>query len=265
MFERTVLFLTHEQQLISPWVEAAQAAQFKTLLLSPQNIEDFPDPAPLKAASFIIEWLPVQDQYKESTLRMIESLFSPEACILSAAHEVMGGTIASWLQHPKRLTGFCPMGLYRRSSTVTVSKTLQTDAKTIQKTEELFKAIGCQSQWIQDTPGMVLPRIYAMLANEAAFALQEQVASAADIDQAMRLGTNYPYGPLAWADMVGVDVVVNILQNLWQVYHEERYRPCLLLQRMVRAGHLGQQTRQGFFSYETASVSVMNKQVQTVQ
>jgi 3-hydroxybutyryl-CoA dehydrogenase len=90
--------------------------------------------------------------------------------------------------------------------------------------------------WVQDSPGLVLPRIVAMLANEAAFAVQEGVAGAETIDLAMRLGVNYPIGPLAWAQALGHERVLSVLDHLYSEYHEERYRAAPLLRRWVRLG-----------------------------
>lgn len=89
---------------------------------------------------------------------------------------------------------------------------------------------------VEDRIALVTARILAMIVNEAAFALMEGVASVQDIDTAMKLGTNYPKGPLAWADAIGPDVVAGILQALFEEYGEERYRPCVLLKQYARAG-----------------------------
>lgn len=89
---------------------------------------------------------------------------------------------------------------------------------------------------VEDRLGLVAPRILSMIVNEAAFALMEGVAEAEDIDTAMKLGTNYPMGPLQWADAIGVDVVAELLQALFNEYGEERYRPCVLLKQYARAG-----------------------------
>jgi 3-hydroxybutyryl-CoA dehydrogenase len=88
-----------------------------------------------------------------------------------------------------------------------------------------------------------------MIINEAAFALMEGVASAEDIDTAMKLGTNYPLGPLEWADRIGLDQVLAVLEGLQAEYGDDRYRPAPLLRQLVRAGHCGQSTGRGFHSY----------------
>jgi 3-hydroxybutyryl-CoA dehydrogenase len=105
---------------------------------------------------------------------------------------------------------------------------------------------------VQPAAGGVLSRIVCQVINECAFALGEGVGSAADIDTGMVLGLNYPRGPLAWADQIGLDHVLAVLDGLWEEYHEERYRSAPELKRLVRAGRLGRSTGAGFFSYQEA-------------
>ena len=101
------------------------------------------------------------------------------------------------------------------------------------------------------TMGGVFPRIFAMIVNEAAFALQDEVAAAEEIDTAMRLGANYPHGPLALADEVGLDVVLTIIEGVHDESGEDAHRPAPLLKRMVQAGWTGRTAGRGFFTYET--------------
>jgi 3-hydroxybutyryl-CoA dehydrogenase len=105
---------------------------------------------------------------------------------------------------------------------------------------------------VRPAPGGVLSRIVCQVINECAFALGEGVGSAADIDTGMMLGLNYPRGPLAWADEIGLDHVLAVLDGLWEDYHEERYRAAPELKRLVRAGQLGRTSGAGFFSYQEA-------------
>jgi 3-hydroxybutyryl-CoA dehydrogenase len=105
---------------------------------------------------------------------------------------------------------------------------------------------------VAPAPGGVLERIICQVINECAFALGEGVGSAQDIDTGMTLGLNYPRGPLAWADQIGLDHVLAVLEGLWEEYREERYRPAPELRRLVRAGRLGRASSAGFFAYEAA-------------
>ena len=125
-----------------------------------------------------------------------------------------------------------------------------TDDATRSGVERFFSSLGKHVEWVGDAPGLVLGRIVCQLVNEAAFAIQEGVGSAEDIDTAMRLGFNYPRGPLEWADLIELDHVLATLDALYEELHEERYRAAPLLRRMVAEGRLGQSTGEGFFSYE---------------
>jgi 3-hydroxybutyryl-CoA dehydrogenase len=113
--------------------------------------------------------------------------------------------------------------------------------------EALFGALGLDVEWVADAPGLVLGRIVCQLVNEAAFALQREIGSAEDIDTAMRLGFNFPRGPLEWGDAIGLDHVLAVLDGLRDELGEERYRAAPLLRRMVAEGKLGVATGRGFF------------------
>ncbi len=203
--------------------------------------------ADVREAAIVVEW--VSHARKAAILQQLDFMLPETVLIMAASHASLTTQLAAAFKSPERLVGYSPMALTTSRKTLTLSQTPLLSEASRQQSEQFWQALGYATHWIQDTPALVLPRIYAMLANEAAFALQEGVASVEDIDTAMRLGTNYPIGPLAWADLVGVDAVVNILTTLWETYHEARYRPCLLLQKMVASGQLGRTTGQGFYTY----------------
>jgi 3-hydroxybutyryl-CoA dehydrogenase len=115
--------------------------------------------------------------------------------------------------------------------------------------EGFFRSLGLHAEWVGDAPGLVLGRIVCQLVNEASFALERGVGSAEDIDTAMRLGFNYPRGPLEWGDSIGLDHVLAVLDALRDGLGEERYRAAPLLRRLVAEGRLGQSTGVGFFTY----------------
>jgi 3-hydroxybutyryl-CoA dehydrogenase len=102
---------------------------------------------------------------------------------------------------------------------------------------------------VEEAPGFVVNRILIPMINEAAYILMEGVASAEDIDVAMKLGANHPIGPLALGDLIGLDVCLSIMETLYAEFGDAKYRPCPLLRKMVRAGYLGRKTNQGFFKY----------------
>ncbi len=118
------------------------------------------------------------------------------------------------------------------------------------RAERFFAALGKHVAWVGDAPGLVLGRIVCQVINESAFAFGEGVGSARDIDLGMVLGLSHPRGPLEWADEIGVDHVLDVLDALCHEYREERYRAAPALRRLVRAGALGRSTGAGFFSYD---------------
>jgi 3-hydroxybutyryl-CoA dehydrogenase len=119
----------------------------------------------------------------------------------------------------------------------------------VQHAETFFHALGLQTERVEDRVGLVHMRILATLINEAAFAVMEGVATPADIDMAMKLGTGYPKGLLAWADEIGIPIVTIILDALYREYQQERYRPCVLLKQYMRAGWTGKAAGRGFYTY----------------
>lgn len=137
------------------------------------------------------------------------------------------------LQHPQRVVGFDGLFL-NYGKTLTLVRDAQTDKKIQKKVEEFWGTLGYQSQWIKESPAMVLPRIICQLVNEAAFAYLEGVADTETIDLAMRLGVNYPLGPLEWGREIGYSKMLAVLDHLYEEYHEERYRACTLLRRWAR-------------------------------
>jgi 3-hydroxybutyryl-CoA dehydrogenase len=118
------------------------------------------------------------------------------------------------------------------------------------RAERFFQALGKHVAWVGDAPGLVLGRIVCQVVNESAFALGEGVGGARDIDLGMVLGLSHPRGPFAWADAIGLDHVLAVLDALCDEYHEERYRPAPALRRLVQVGRLGRATGAGFFDYE---------------
>jgi 3-hydroxybutyryl-CoA dehydrogenase len=116
--------------------------------------------------------------------------------------------------------------------------------------ERFFATLGKHTAWVGDAPGLVLGRIVCQVINEAAFALAEGVGSADDVDAGMVGGLNYPRGVLGWADQIGLDQVLSVLDGLFEERREERYRAAPLLRELVWSGRIGRQTGEGFFRYE---------------
>ncbi|MHB1537938.1 MAG: 3-hydroxyacyl-CoA dehydrogenase NAD-binding domain-containing protein [Solirubrobacteraceae bacterium] len=149
--------------------------------------------------------------------------------------------------------GFHVVGPFKRARLVELTRTDATSPLAASRAEGFFHTLHKHVEWVGDAPGLVLGRIVCQLVNECAFALGEGVGSASDIDQGMVLGLNHPRGPLAWADEIGLDHVLAVLDGLCDHYREERYRAAPELRRRVLEGRLGRQTDAGFFDQRQRS------------
>ncbi len=146
--------------------------------------------------------------------------------------------------------GFHVLPPLAQARLVELTRIPSSDGLAAANAERFFATLGLLTEWVGDAPGLVLGRIVCQLINEAAFALGEGVGSAADIDTGMVLGLNHPRGPLAWADAIGLDHVLAVLDGLCEEYREERYRPAPALRQHALAGRLGRHVGAGFFSYD---------------
>ncbi|MBZ0321289.1 MAG: 3-hydroxybutyryl-CoA dehydrogenase [Anaerolineae bacterium] len=169
--------------------------------------------------------------------------------ILTLLYTESATHISNWLRNAPNVIGWAALPPFEKAKAVEIMPGLQTNQATLEAAQQFFTSLGKEPVIIKDCVGGVLPRVVASLINNAAYALMEGVASAADIDVAMKLGTNYPYGPLEWADKIGLDQVLGILEGLCEAYGEDRYRPAPNLRQLVYAGHWGERTGRGFYEY----------------
>ncbi|MDK2823613.1 MAG: 3-hydroxybutyryl-CoA dehydrogenase [Clostridia bacterium] len=133
---------------------------------------------------------------------------------------------------------------------VEVIKGVGTSEETYNFVKNFTESLGKTPVTVEEAPGFVVNRILIPMINEAAYILMEGIATAEDIDTAMKLGANHPIGPLALGDLVGLDVCLSIMETLYEETGDNKYRPCPLLKKMVRAGYLGRKTKKGFFDYK---------------
>jgi 3-hydroxybutyryl-CoA dehydrogenase len=145
--------------------------------------------------------------------------------------------------------GFHALPPLQQAGLVELTRGLDSTAAAAEAAERFFVTLGKHTVWVADAPGLVLGRIVCQVVNEAAFALGEGVGSAEDIDAGMIHGLNYPRGPLEWADQIGLDHILGVLDALNEERGEERYRAAPMLRRLVLSGRLGRQTGEGFFAY----------------
>lgn len=181
--------------------------------------------------------------------RRVVALLAGAPAVYVSALACSATEAASWSPQPARAVGWGALPPLGARSTVEIAAALQSAPAAVSASEAFWQGLGLECVRVADGPGLVRARIVCALVNEAAAALAEGVATAADIDTAMRLGTNYPRGPLAWGDLIGLDVVLGVMRGLQEEFGEDRYRPSPLLARYVQAGRLGKKSGLGFFNY----------------
>ncbi len=204
----------------------------------------------IKACPLIIEAVIENPEPKIEALKSVQSLMTDDGILATNTSSISITQLAAATERPDRFIGmhfFNPVPLMQL---VEVVRGLQTSDETCERTIELAKAVGKTPVECNDSPGFVSNRVLMPMINEAIFALQESVARAEAIDEIMKLGMNHPMGPLALGDLIGLDVCLDILEVLHRDLGEDRYRPCPLLRKMVKAGRLGRKTKHGFYRYE---------------
>ncbi|QTF93832.1 3-hydroxybutyryl-CoA dehydrogenase [Halomonas sp. BM-2019] len=203
----------------------------------------------LRDCEVIIEAAPEQPALKEKLFRDLSRL-THEAILASNTSSLSLTRLAAVCERPERVVGmhfFNPVPVLKL---VEVIRAEQTSDATVARIEALTEALGKTAVAIADSPGFAVNRLLVPMINEAAFLLQEGVASAEDIDESMKLGAAHPMGPLALADLIGLDVCLSIMEVLQEGFGDPKYRPCPLLKRMVAAGYLGRKTGRGFHVYQ---------------
>ncbi len=186
---------------------------------------------------------------KEELLLGLGPAIPGHALVLVSALATSATQAASWLPNPGRVVGFSILPPLKTGDLVELAPALQTAPAHLSRAVAFWRGLGLESIKVADGPGLVRARVVCCLINEAVSALMEGVASAAEIDKAMKLGANYPLGPLEWADYLGLDTVLGVMTGLFQEWGDDRYRPAPLLRRMVAAGQLGQKSGRGFYDY----------------
>lgn len=200
-------------------------------------------------AGIAIEAMSESIEIKRSIVAVLDAALPPDVLLLTSALSTTATQAGGWTRHPARVIGFGALPPLAKSSAIELAPGLHSDTRALDLTREFFTSLDLAVEIVKDSVGLVLPRIVCGLVNEAAIALSDGVASVKDIDLAMRLGTNYPRGPLEWGDLIGLDVVLSVLRGLQEEIGYDRYQPASILKQYVRAGRLGKKTGRGFYEY----------------
>jgi 3-hydroxybutyryl-CoA dehydrogenase len=207
------------------------------------------DISPASECDIVIEAAVEVMSIKKTIFKELDEICKPE-CILASNTSALSITeIGASTSRPDKCIGmhfFNPVPAMRLVEIIRGASTSQESFETV---KALTEKLGKTPVEVNEAPGFVVNRLLVPMLNEAMYALMEGVASAADIDTSMKLGAGHPMGPLALADMIGLDIVLAVMQTLHLEFGDDKYRPCPLLVKKVRANKLGRKTGEGFFVY----------------
>ncbi|MBU3649003.1 MAG: 3-hydroxybutyryl-CoA dehydrogenase [Limnohabitans sp.] len=203
----------------------------------------------LKKAQLVIEAATENHALKVKILQQIDGLLAPETLIATNTSSISITQLAAVTQRPERFVGMHFFNPVPMMALVEIIRGLQTSDATHDAVHALALQLGKTPITVKNAPGFVVNRILVPMINEAFFVLAEGLATPEDIDAGMKLGCNHPIGPLALADLVGLDVCLAVMEVYLHEFGDSKYRPCPLLKEMVAAGRLGRKTGRGVYTY----------------
>ena len=226
--------------------EKISAADKDAVLARIQTSTDY---AALKGAQIVIEAATENYELKLKILKQVDDIVDPEVIIASNTSSISITKLAAATSRADKFIGMHFFNPVPMMALVEIIRGLQTSDATHDTVKALSEKLGKSPITVKNAPGFVVNRILVPMINEAFFVLSEGLATAEDIDAGMKLGCNQPIGPLALADMVGLDVCLAVMDVYLSEYGDSKYRPCPLLKEMVAAGRLGRKTGQGVYQY----------------
>jgi 3-hydroxybutyryl-CoA dehydrogenase len=203
----------------------------------------------LSEVDLVVEAAPENIELKKKLFHEIEQYVGDQTILGSNTSSLPITEIATAVEKRDRVIGIHFFNPAPVMQLIEIIRAMETSEATVQAVVEFAKKVGKEPVVVRDFPGFVTTRVGIMLVSEAIFALQEGVAERDALDKAMKLGYNLPMGPLALADLIGLDIVLHVLDALYANYKDDRYRAPILLRKMVQAGHLGRKTGKGFYEY----------------
>jgi 3-hydroxybutyryl-CoA dehydrogenase len=219
--------------------KASTLARIKTST----NYQDF------TGSQMVIEAATENYDLKIKILKQLDGIVSKKTIIASNTSSISITQMAAEVSNPQRFIGMHFFNPVPMMTLVEIIRGLQTDDHTHGLVQEMSKVLGKEPITVKNAPGFVVNRILVPMINEAFFVLAEGLATPEDIDAGMKLGCNHPIGPLALADMIGLDTCLAIMEVYFKNFSDSKYRPCPLLREMVAAGYLGRKSGKGVYSY----------------
>jgi 3-hydroxybutyryl-CoA dehydrogenase len=213
------------------------------------RIQTSTDYKAFQSTGMVIEAATENYDLKVKILKQLDSIVSKEVIIATNTSSISITQLAAQISSPERFIGMHFFNPVPMMALVEIIRGLQTSDQTHDLVYSMAKALGKEPITVKNAPGFVVNRILIPMINEAFFVLAEGIATPEDIDSGMKLGCNHPIGPLALADMIGLDTCLAVMEVYFNNFNDSKYRPCPLLREMVAAGYLGRKTGKGVYSY----------------